>query len=233
MIYKNKKSMNIIFKILLIIIPFISFSQESKNNQVFNKENLKVYLKTDINYASSTSDSRKEAQSATGTLGVKFENGFIFGSSVFTIHSQNEEISTTDNTEMKLFGSSLLLPQNSTSNISNFELQLGTKGFFSYDSTMKKCTKIFYPLGCQMTFRVNNTIWEKSNISLPITIASLSLDATYRILDVRMSDTDERIRLILSLGYINRRLGGDYGLDQNSELRKDFLGTNKLGFDVF
>jgi hypothetical protein len=55
-----------LFKILIFIIPLFSFSQKDSNN-------LKVYLKTDINYASSASDNRKEAQSAVGTLGIKFD----------------------------------------------------------------------------------------------------------------------------------------------------------------
>jgi hypothetical protein len=46
-----------------------------------------------------------------------------------------------------------------------------------------------------------------------------------------MVDSDEKIRLMVSLGYTSRRLGGDYGLDKNSELRKEFIGTDRLGFD--
>ena len=222
--------MKIILTLSLILISFFSFGQ-SKNSQIFNKEDLKVYLKTDINYSSSTSDTRRESQSATGTLGMKFENGYLYGSSVFTVHSQNTQISTSDSSEMKLFGTNLLLPQNSTSNISNFELQLGTKSFFVFDSTTSHWKKWFHPLGCQMTFRVNNTTWQKSTEILPITIASFSLDATYRVLDVQMAESEERIKLILGFGYTNRRLGGDYGLDKNSGLRQDFLGTDKLGFN--
>lgn len=213
-----------IVKILFLLIPFLSFSQLDSTKS----KDLKVYLKTDINYASSTSDSRKEAQSATGTLGIKFEVDNIFGSSTFTIHSQNEQISTFDSTETKLFGSSLLLPQNSSSNISNFELQLGFRSFYKPGSNKSKYIKA---CGGQFTYRINNTIWEKSSIALPVTISSVSLDLTYRLLDVRMADSDERIRLMMSLGYVNRRLGGDYGLNKYSEIRKEFLGTDKLGFD--
>jgi hypothetical protein len=211
-----------LIKILFFLFPFLCYSQSDTTKP----KDLKVYLKTDINYGSSTSDSRKEAQSATGTLGIKFEVENIYGSSTFTIHSQNEQISTSDSLEKKLFGSSLLLPQNSSSNISNFELQLGMKSFFKSHNS-----KYIRAIGGQFTYRVNNTIWEKSSINLPIAISSISLDLTYRLLDVGMADSDERIKLIMNFGYINRRLGGDYGLNQNSELRKEFLGTDKLGFD--
>ena len=240
LIYKSKNKIMRFLFLILLAIPFISFSQndsikvDSSRYQHFEKDKLKVFLKTDVNYASSTSDPRKNAQSATGTLGIKFENGYLYGSSVFTIHSQNEQISTLDSSETKLFGSSLLLPQNSSSNISNFELQLGAKSFYELDSTNKKFLyKWCHPIGAQASFRVNNTIWQKSTISLPITIASFSFDINYRVLDVEMVDTEDRIKLIISGGYNTRRLGGDYGLTQNSELRKEFLGTDKLGFDAF
>jgi hypothetical protein len=213
-----------LIKVVLFLLPFLCYSQTDTSKT----KDLKVYLKTDINYASSTSDSRKEAQSATGTLGIKFEVENIYGSSTFTIHSQNEQISTSDSLEKKLFGSSLLLPQNSSSNISNFELQLGMRSFCKKGSQKSKYIRA---IGGQFTYRINNTIWEKSSISIPITISSVSLDLTYRLLDVGMSDSDERIKLMMSFGYINRRLGGDYGLNQNFELRKEFLGTDRLGFD--
>lgn len=214
-------------KLLKLIIFLLPLNLLSQADSIKAKE-LKVYLKTDINYASSASDSRKEARSAVGTLGVKFEIENIYGSSTFTVHSQNDQISTTDSTETKLFGSSLLLPQNSSSNISNFELQLGLKSFYKPGSNKSKYVKAW---GGQFTYRINNTIWEKSSISLPITISSVAVDVTYRLLDVPMEDSDERIKLTMSWGYINRRLGGDYGLNQNSELRKEFLGTDRLGFD--
>lgn len=212
---------------LILFIPLFTLSQKDSISDT-TKSNLKVYLKSDINYASSTSDSRKEAQSATGTLGIKFEIDNIFASSTFTIHSQNDQISTIDSTETKLFGSNLLLPQNSSSNISNFELILGMRSFYKPGSTKSKYVKAW---GCQFMYRINNTVWEKSNVSLPITISSVSIDLTYRLLDVKMTDSDERIKLLMTWGYTNRRLGGDYGLNQNAPLRNDFIGTEKLGFD--
>ena len=46
-----------------------------------------------------------------------------------------------------------------------------------------------------------------------------------------MLKTSERIKLIVSYGLTTRRLGGDFGLDSNRELRKMFLGTDKRGFN--
>jgi hypothetical protein len=228
-----------LLSLILILIPSVLFSQlDTCKCDTTKLKDLKVYLKTDINYASSKSDTRKEAQSATGTLGLKFETLNVFGSATFTIHSQNEEISTTDSLETKLFGTNLLLPQNSSSNISNFELNVGTKSLWwfaqSFSDKNFKSKKINYyikPLGFEADFRVNNTIWQKSNISIPIVINTFSAEFTYRLLDVNMIDSDEKIRLMVSLGYTSRRLGGDYGLDKNSELRKEFIGTDRLGFD--
>ena len=55
-----------ILKVIIFLLPFISLSQKDTND-------LRVYLNTDIKYASSASDTRKESQSAVGTLGVLFE----------------------------------------------------------------------------------------------------------------------------------------------------------------
>ncbi len=225
--------------LLLLIIPFISFSQTLKKQ----KTDLNVYLKTDINYASSAADNRKESQSAVGTLGIKFDvYNNIWASSTFTVHSQNQEIKTEDITETKLFGTNLLLPQNSSSDISNFELQAGVNSIYRLIRDFKDTEKVkpekksdifLKPIGAQIVFRINNTIWEKPNVQLPVTIGTLSADMTFRLLDVEMSESDERVKLIISAGYTNRRLGGDYGLNENSEQRKEFLGTDKLAFDGF
>lgn len=243
--------MKILF-LTFILLPFLYLSQSnptkqqidttlsSEKSRWMDTSDLNVYLKTDIKYASSAADTRKQAQSATGTLGMKFEKGYLFGSAVFTIHSQNEQIIATDVSEKKLFGSSLLLPQNSSSNISNFELNLGCNSFYRRkkyaDLTGNEFRKFLHiwaqPLGCQLVWRVNNTVWEKSQIIVPITISSLSVDLTYRILDIKMSNLgDDRVKLILGFGYNTRRLGGDYGLDENESLRQEFLGSTKLGFD--
>lgn len=225
--------MKFILSILLILPTFI-FSQKDTNY-------LKVYLKTDINYASSASDNRREAQSAVGTLGIKFDlYNNLFASSVFTVHSQNQEITTDNISETKLFGTNLLLPQNSSSDISNFELQTGVSSFYRlfidvFDMKFKeKKSDIFLkPWGASLMFRINNTIWQKPNVQLPVTIGTFSVDVTYRLLDAEMAESNERIKLIVSAGYNNRRLGGDYGLEQNKELRTEFLSTDKLAFDGF
>lgn len=237
--------MNKIKALILFIFPLFCLSQNNSAVKDSTKKdstnNLKVYLLTDINYASSASDNREESRSAIGTLGVRFEvYNNLYASSTFTVHSQNQEISTDDILEEKLFGTNLLLPQNSSSDISNFELVAGVNSFYRFfndffDSEFKKRKSDIFlkTLGFQLQFRTNNTIWQKQNIQLPITIASLNADFRFRMLDVEMMETNERIKLIVGFGYTNRRLGGNYGLNQNLELRKEFLGTDKLGFDGF
>lgn len=237
--------MNKIKTLLFFILPTLCFSQNDTSIKNSTKKdstnNLKVYLLTDINYASSASDNREQSQSATGTLGVRFEvYNNLYASSTFTVHSQNQEISTDDILEEKLFGTNLLLPQNSSSDISNFELVAGVNSFYRFfndffDSEFKKRKSDIFlkTLGFQAQFRTNNTIWQKQNVQLPITIASLNADFRFRMLDVEMMETNERIKLIVGVGYTNRRLGGNYGLNQNSDLRKEFLGTDRLSFDGF
>lgn len=225
--------------ILFLFFPLFCFSQNDSIKK--DSTNLKVYLMTDINYASSSSDNRQESQSAVGTLGVRFEvYNNLYASSVFTVHSQNQEISTDDITETKLFGTNLLLPQNSSSDISNFELVAGLNSFHRFvvdffDCKIKKRKIDIFTktVGAQILFRTNNTIWQKPTIQMPITIASFTFDIRFRILDKELLESNEHVKLIISTGYTNRRLGGDYGLNENSELRKEFLGTDRLGFDGF
>ena len=217
-----------ILKVIIFLLPFISLSQKDTND-------LRVYLNTDIKYASSASDTRKESQSAVGTLGVLFEVDRVYCSSTFTVHSQNEQITTDNLSETKLFGTNLLLPQNSSSNISNFQFIAGLESFYKKDSIYIKRTirqKLIRSVGIQIDYRVNNTTWQKSSIELPVTISSFSGDIVLRLLDVNMLNrSNEKIRLLISGGFVTRRLGGDYGLNQNSELRKEFLGTDALGFN--
>jgi hypothetical protein len=217
-------------KLIILMLPTLVLSQK-------NDEDLKVFLNTDINYASSTSDNRKEAQSAVGTLGLMFEVSRVYCSSTFTVHSQNEQITTQDLDETKLFGTNLLLPQNSSSNISNFHFVAGIESFYKKDTIYvqrKVFQKLARAVGFQIDYRINNTTWSKSTTVLPITISSFSADVVLRLLDVNMlKGSDEKIKLLISAGLVTRRLGGDYGLNQNTDLRNDFLGTSALGFNGF
>jgi hypothetical protein len=194
------------------------------------RDSLKVSFETNINFAKSSNDSRKESSAGTGTLGLRFERGYLYGSVNFNIYSQNNEIAT-DSTETKIFGTNLLLPENSSSKISNFSLLLGVKTFYLNEKDLEADTFSFKRFGANIEFKVNNNIWKKDSISSPVTINTFNFNLTYLLLNAKILNTKERIRLILSYGLTTRRLGGDFGLDSNKDLRKKFLGTDKLGFN--
>jgi hypothetical protein len=216
----------------LSLTPFLFYGQKTKEETEQGKAT-KVYINTDLNFSSSSNDSRSESKAGIGKLGLKFESGFMYGHAAFTVYSQNKEINSGDSTETKLFGTNLLLPQNSSNNISNFNILLGTRSFYKYDKVDDK-TPFFHwkRFGGVFNFMVNNTKWVKDSLSTSITINTLNLFITYNILNLSLTEKDsdsEKISLYMIFGYTNRRLGGDYGLDK--AVQKEFINSNKLGFD--
>jgi hypothetical protein len=194
------------------------------------KDSLRISFVTDVNFSSSSDDGRKQSRSGIGTIGLKFERGYIYGSTNFTVYSQNENIST-DSSETKIFGSNLLLPENSSSKVSNFSFLLGVKTFFLNKEDIEASTFSFERFGANVEFKVNNNLWSRDSTSVPITINTFNFNINYTLLNAKILNSDERIKLILSGGFTSRRLGGDFGLNSNKELRKSFLGTDKLSFN--
>lgn len=193
---------------------------------------VKLYLETDVAFATSANDARKEASSGIGTLGLVFEQNLFYGSANFTVFSKNEEIITEDPAELILFGTSLLIPQNSASNISNFYISLGTKSFYRWRNY--RDSENFFSwskIGCNGALRINNTTWVKDTVITPVTINSFSLEVTYLLLNLNIKESNQHARMYVSFGLSTRRLGGDYGLEQNKDIRNIYLGTDKLGFN--
>lgn len=216
--------------ILLLLPCFFGTSQ----GDTFRKDTTFVFIQTDFNHAGSGNDKRQAAQAGTGKVGLRFDEPQFYGACQFTVYSKNETISTQDSTELSLFGSSLLLPQNSSGQISNFSIELGTKSFFNvreFDLETDLPFLSFKKFGLHSYYHVNNTTWSKNLTELPVSINSFGVSLTYLLLNLRLFDNQERIRLLMSFGYASRRLGGNYGLDENKTLRQNFLGTEKLGFN--
>lgn len=209
-----------------------SFSQEDSK---FLDEETSLYLETNINFATSTEDSRPDSQAGTGTLGIKFKRKFLYGGVRFTVFSRNDEIISENNTDNKIFGSNLLIPENSSSNISNFSFQLGIKSFYDFEDVVNDEDLLsFKRFGGYLKFAIYNTEWIKAEIKLPVTTTVLDLHLTYRLLSLDIDGEDNgRADFYLITGYSNRRLGGDYGLDNSKESRNEFIGTDKLAFDAF
>lgn len=217
-------------KLHLFFILFMNcclFYSQDGNSQI---DTVKVSIDTNINFSTPASNSTKEATAGIGTLGLKFERGYFYGDVNFTVYSQNKEIVAIDSSNTKAFGSSLLVPENSSNKISNFYIRLGLRSFYKdVEDDLQPFSK--KRIGINSSFRVNNTTWIKDTLSVPTTINSFELNIDYLILNTLLLNTNERIKLIMSFGLATRRLGGDYGLDSNSEIRKEFLGTEKLSFN--
>lgn len=214
------------FIFILLLNYYLIHSQKVENKT----DSLKVSIDTNINFSTPSSNSTSQATAGIGTLGLKFERGLFYGDVNFTVYSQNKEIIAIDSTDTKVFGSNLLIPENSSNKISNFYIKLGTKSFYKVvgDNLPSWSIKRF---GLNTSLRVNNTTWIKDSISMPTTINSFELNIDYLLLNTLLFNTNEKIKLTVSFGLATRRLGGDYGLDSNTEIRNFFLGTEKLSFN--
>ena len=148
--------------------------------------------------------------------------------------SRNEEITSKNGTDTKVFGSNLLIPSNSSSSFSNFNFLLGTKSFYKYEEVSNESFFSKKRFGAYLQFAIHNTEWVNEELTLPVTTTVLDLHLTYRLLSLAIDgENNGRADLYIITGYSNRRLGGDYGLNSNSELRNNFIGTDKLKFDAF
>jgi hypothetical protein len=235
------------FHLTFIFVLFINFhviySQDTSNQKDSTKvlfeiyqegnsliDSVKVSFATNINFSAPSSNTTKEATAGIGTIGLKFERGHMYGDVNFTVYSQNKEIIAIDSSNTTIFGSNLLIPENSSNKISNFYIKLGTKSFYkNFGNNLPTFSK--ERIGLNSSFRVNNTTWIKDTLSVPTTINSFELNIDYLLLNTLLSNTNEKIKLIMSFGLATRRLGGDYGLDSNAEIRNEFLGTEKLAFN--
>lgn len=217
-------------KIIYLTTVLLQLNLYSKAQEFGSKDSIRISFVSDINFTTSADDNRKAASSGIGTIGLKFERGYVYGSSQFTIFSQNEGISS-DSSDLKIFGSNLLIPENSSSKISNFSFQLGLKTFNLGSDNVEAKTLSWKRLGANVEFRVNNNQWRSDSILTPITINTFNFNITYLLLNAQLFNSDERIKLLISYGVTTRRIGGDFALDSNKSLRKSYLGTEELGFD--
>lgn len=230
-------------KLLYFCIFIISFysvvgAQNTQTPEIglskFLDEEVNLYLETNIDFATSTEDSRPDAQAGIGTLGLKFNRKFVYGQIRFTVFSSNDEVTSETNMDNKIFGSNLLIPSNSSNSISNFSFLLGTKSFYKYDSVPYNVGMFSLKrFGGYAKFAIYNTNWIMNDVALPVTTTALDLHLTYRLLSLKIvGEGNGRADFYIIAGYSNRRLGGDYALDKNASLRSDFINTDELGFDA-
>lgn len=206
----------LLLTIILCCMFLYSYAQEknSPNNSKFLDKETNLYLETNIDFATSTEDSRPDAQAGTGTLGIKFDRKFIYGKIRFTVFSRNDKIESENNNDIKIFGSNLLIPSNSSNSISNFSFLLGTKSFCKYEKVTDDVDLFSLKrFGGYAQFSIYNTQWAKGETILPVTTTVLDLHLTYRLLSLKIEGKDNgRADFYAIAGYSNRRLGGDYGV---------------------
>lgn len=230
-------------KLLYLCVFAICFcslceAQDEKTQETvlskFLDEEVNLYLETNIDFATSTEDSRPDAQAGVGTLGLKFDRKFVYGQIRFTVFSSNDEVVSETNTDNKIFGSNLLIPSNSSNSISNFSFLLGTKSFYKYEKVTNDLGLFALErFGGYGKIAIYNTTWIMNDVVLPVTTTALDLHITYRLLSLKIvGEGNGRADFYIIAGYSNRRLGGDYALDKNATLRNDFINTDELGFDA-
>ena len=221
-------------KVLLITALLFSFNIFCQTEEDEKIDTVYLSIDSDFDFSSSASDSRSQSNATTGTLGLKFEQKVLYGSAHFTVFSKNEQIESVDTMDQTLFGTNLLLPENNSGNISNFNFSFGTSSFsrlFAYDKSNIGMISL-RNIGANMYYSLNNTKWIKDSISASLFINSFAFNLTYELLNLKLfGENNDRIKLRLHYGFAARRIGGDFGLDKNSDLRMFFLNNNKIAFN--
>ena len=148
----------VILNYLFFCSSFI-YSQTDTNTETIDYDT-RIYLETNINFATSAEDSRSDAQAGTGTLGIKFERNLLYGGIKFTVYSKNPEAETENENDIKIFGSNLLIPSISAESISSFSFLFGTKSFYKIGNIKEDRSLIdFSRFGGFMNFSIDNTMW--------------------------------------------------------------------------
>ena len=218
--------------IILTLLIFINSVCAQEVGKLIDYDT-KVYLETNINFATSAEDSRSDAQAGVGTLGIKFQRDLLYGGIKFTVYSNNDEIESETENDIKIFGSNLLIPSNSSESISSFSFLFGTKSFYKIgDIGDERSLLDLSRFGGYLSFSIDNTIWRIPENETAVTITSLDLMLAYRLLTLEFQENENGFAtLSLEIGYSNRRLGGDYGLESRTNQRFDYINTDELGFD--
>ena len=189
-------------------------------------------LITEVKTMSGTSAEQTE-RSGTGQLGISFRKEYFYGAVLFNVVNKNSSLTSIDSSEVNLFANNLLIPENSGQGISNFRIGFGVRSFGKLDTDWSKENLISWRrLGVYGWWNVNNTVWTKDSVTSPLTISSFGLNATYSLLSLQVFNArKDNVHLALWAGWEARRLGGDYALPKNEDVRRHFLGTTNYAFN--
>ncbi|HTJ52459.1 MAG TPA: hypothetical protein VL443_23530 [Cyclobacteriaceae bacterium] len=182
-----------------------------------------------ISNVKTTKGTNEQPSGGTGLLGILFKKDFFYGSVIFNVFNKNEAL--TDTTK-KPFTNNLLIPDNSGQGVSNFNVSFGFQNLYNEEMSLDTIPLFSTRrIGIYGFWQANNTIWTKDTVAVPVYISSFGLYVTYNILSIPLNkNSDQNINLMWFGGYENRVLGGDYRLQNNKPLRKEFIGTEQLHF---
>ncbi len=191
-----------------------------------------LYIVSDAKAKEGTQSTDEAPTTGTGALGVSFTSPRSYGSITFNVFNRNKELIANDSTSVGLFSNNLLIPENSGSGISNANITLGMRNFWSTENDKKILGLHRNRIGGFCYLQVNKTDWTKDSVTTSLFIQSHGAYISYRLLDLAI-DNDEKDDLYFTLyvGYEGRRIGGDYALDKNEAMRTHFLGTTDTAFD--
>ncbi len=234
LLMNNQAKTPLLTTLALFLLHTATPAQTQRGLHEIKDNAYRLNLTSDVKAKSSSNTDRDVPTTGTGALGVSFSTEQSFGSVTFNVFNRQAEVGTADSTAAKPFTNNLLIPENSGAGFSNFNLTLGLRNIWANDDTRKILNVVqLNRIGCFGYLQFNNTQWTKDSVSTPLFIQSHGLYVTYRLLDLEI-DNDDKDDLFLTLfaGYEGRRIGGDYALDKNKELRKHFLGTEDIAFDA-
>lgn len=195
-----------------------------------------VAIQSDLNFALA-SESAGENKSGSGSVGVFFVGQKWYGDVNFTVVSAQKEVATEDPATVAPFVNNLLVPQNSGRNGSSFAASLGVNQPLGKWKWLNKKEGSFggwlgQNTGLYAQFRSNQLIWTKESTSVDVVVNSFAASVVFNVFNFKLQDDDRQFVHFFALaGVVTRRLGGDYGLDANKDLRRHFLGTEALGFN--
>jgi len=187
-----------------------------------------VYIVNDLKISDSPSNSEFKT-TGTGTLGISFKHNYFYGSVGFSVFSNSSDVKSQNSTSVKPFTNNLLLPDNSGTGISSFYGSIGWKSFGDKDIDWG-AENIFSlkRIGIFLNWQTNNSTWIKDSLSVPISIMSPGAFATYNLINLKLeNEAEDKVFISGFLGLTSRWLGGDFGLQGNSEIRKYFLNLDE------
>jgi hypothetical protein len=198
----------------------------------------KISILTDLSQ-STTGGGESQKKIGNGRLGVAFVTERFYGDLSFAVFTSDRSQATNRLTDTAFFYNTLLLAQHQTGGLNEFSGSIGMNGLLrgllparEGENPYGLRASLRENFGLHCNFRSSNQYWEKDSVYADVLLNAFSLLLSYRAFDFQLEEESwGHLQLFLFGGFTTRRLGGNYALDRNYELRQDFLGIDKYVFD--